>query len=100
LQQESGAVPIVFVTVSDPIGSGFIPSLARPGGNLTGVMMFEVGITGKWLALLKQIAPNLKRAAFIANPKTTVFDYFLRSASAIASSLNIKLVGQCPLACS
>jgi putative tryptophan/tyrosine transport system substrate-binding protein len=92
LQQESGAVPIVFVTVSDPIGSGFIASLARPGGNLTGVMMFEVGITGKWLALLKQIAPNLKRAAFIANPKTTVFDYFLRSASAIAPSLNIKLV--------
>ena len=92
LQQESGAIPIVFVTVSDPIGSGFIASLARPGGNLTGVMMFEVGITGKWLALLKEIAPSLKRAAFIANPKTTVFDYFLRSANAIAPSLNIELV--------
>jgi putative ABC transport system substrate-binding protein len=92
LQQESGAIPIVFVTVSDPIGSGFIASLARPGGNLTGVMMFEVGITGKWLALLKEIAPGLKRAAFIANPKTTVFDYFLRSANAIAPSLDIELV--------
>jgi putative ABC transport system substrate-binding protein len=92
LQQESGAIPIVFVTVSDPIGSGFIASLARPGGNLTGVMMFEVGITGKWLALLKEIAPSLKRAAFIANPKTTVFDYFLRSANAVAPSLNIELV--------
>ena len=92
LQQESGAIPIVFVTVSDPIGSGFIASLARPGGNLTGLMMFEVGITGKWLALLKEIAPSLKRAAFIANPKPTVFDYFLRSENAIAPSLNIELV--------
>jgi putative ABC transport system substrate-binding protein len=92
LQQESGGIPIVFVTVSDPIGSGFIANLAKPGGTLTGVMMFEVGITGKWLALLKEIAPSLKRAAFIANPKTTVFDYFLRSANAVAPSLNIELV--------
>lgn len=92
LQQESGAIPIVFVTVSDPIGSGFIASLDRPGGNLTGVMMYEVGITGKWLALLKEIAPSVKRAAFIANPKTTVFDYFLRSANDMAPSFNIELV--------
>jgi putative ABC transport system substrate-binding protein len=92
LRQESGAIPIVFVTVSDPIGSGFVANLARPGGNLTGVTMFEVGITGKWLALLKEIAPRLKRAAFIANPKTTVFDYFLRSANAIAPSLDIEIV--------
>lgn len=55
-------------------------------------MMFEMGITGKWLALLREIAPSLKRAAFIANPKTTVFDYFLRSANAVAPSLNIEVV--------
>jgi putative ABC transport system substrate-binding protein len=92
LRQESRAIPIVFVTVSDPIGSGFVASLARPGGNLTGMLFYEASITGKWLALLKEIAPRLVRAAFIANPKTTVYDYFLRSAAALAPSLAIELV--------
>ena len=53
LQQESHTIPIVFVNVSDPIGSGFVASLARPGGNLTGVLQYEAGIVGKWLAMLK-----------------------------------------------
>jgi putative ABC transport system substrate-binding protein len=92
LRRESGAIPIVFVTVSDPIGSGFVASLARPGGNLTGMLFYEASITGKWLALLKEIAPRLERAAFIANPKTTVYDYFLRSAKELARSLGIELV--------
>jgi ABC-type uncharacterized transport system substrate-binding protein len=63
LRQESSALPIVFVTVSDPIGSGFIASLARPGGNLTGMLLYEAGIPGKWLAMLKEIAPRLTRVA-------------------------------------
>jgi putative tryptophan/tyrosine transport system substrate-binding protein len=92
LRRESGTIPIVFVTVSDPIGSGFVASLARPGGNLTGMLFYEASITGKWLALLKEIAPRLERAAFIANPKTTVYDYFLRSAKELAPSLGIELV--------
>jgi putative ABC transport system substrate-binding protein len=92
LRQESHLVPIVFVTVSDPIGSGFIASLARPGGNLTGALFYEEGIAGKWLAMLKEIAPRLARAALIANPKTTPYDYFLRSAKAVAPSLAIELV--------
>ena len=92
LQQETHTVPIVFVTVSDPIGSGFIASFARPGGNLTGMLFYEEGIAGKWLAMLKEIAPHLARAALIANPKTTPYDYFLRSAKAVASSLAIELV--------
>ena len=92
LQQENRTVPIVFVTVSDPIGSGFIASFARPGGNLTGMLFYEEGIAGKWLAMLKEIAPHLARAALIANPKTTPYDYFLRSAKAVASSLAIELV--------
>ena len=71
LQRESRAIPIVFVNVSDPIGAGFIASLARPGGNLTGVLHYEAGIIGKWLAMLKEIAPRLARAALVANPKTT-----------------------------
>jgi ABC transporter substrate binding protein len=62
MQRESRVIPIVFVDVSDPIGPGFVASLARPGGNLTGVMSFEAGITGKWLAMLKEIAPGVARA--------------------------------------
>jgi ABC-type uncharacterized transport system substrate-binding protein len=92
LQRESREIPIVFVNVSDPIGSGFAASLARPGGNLTGWMLFEASVAGKWLAMLKEIAPNLARAAFLANPKTSPSDYFLRAASTGAPSLAITVV--------
>jgi putative ABC transport system substrate-binding protein len=92
LQRESRTIPMVLVNVSDPIGSGFIASLARPGGNFTGVLLYEEGIVGKWMALLKEIAPGLERVALVANPKTTPYDYFLRSAEAIAPSLAVKLV--------
>ena len=71
LQRESHAISVVFVSVSDPVGSGLVASLARPGGNMTGVLQYEAGITGKWLAMLKEIAPQIARAAFLANPKTT-----------------------------
>ena len=71
MQRESRAIPIVFLGVSDPIDSGFIASLARPGGNLTGLLQYEESITGKWLAMLKEIAPRLVRAAFVGNPKAT-----------------------------
>jgi ABC-type uncharacterized transport system substrate-binding protein len=92
LQRESRTIPIVFVSVSDPIGSGFVASLARPAGNLTGLLQYEEGIAGKWLAMLKEIAPGLTRASFVANPKTTVYDYFLRAARAAAPSLMIEVV--------
>jgi putative ABC transport system substrate-binding protein len=92
LQRESRAIPIVFVTVSDPIGSGFIASLARPGGNLTGLTLFEASISGKWLAMLKEIAPHLARAAFVINPKTSSFGHYQREAEAMATSLAIELV--------
>jgi putative ABC transport system substrate-binding protein len=92
LQRESRAIPIVFVVVSDPIGFGFIASLARPGGNLTGLLNYEASITGKWLAMLKEIAPCVARAAFVADPKTTPYDYFLRAAKALAPSLAIEIV--------
>jgi putative ABC transport system substrate-binding protein len=85
-------IPIVFVNVSDPIGAGFVASLARPGGNLTGMLLFEAGIAGKWLAMLKEISPGVKRAALLANPKTTLYDYFLRSAEAAAPSLAVEMV--------
>ncbi len=92
LQRESRTIPIVFAQVSDPVGSGLVASLVRPGGNLTGLLLYEKGITSKWAAMLKEIAPHLERAALLANPKTTAYDYFLRSAEAVAPSLAIELV--------
>jgi len=93
LQRESRTIPIVFAGLADPIGSGFIASLARPGGNITGVMQYEATVTGKWLAMLKEIAPSLVRAAFVANPKTAPFyDYYLRAGEALAPSLGIEPV--------
>jgi putative tryptophan/tyrosine transport system substrate-binding protein len=90
LQRESSTIPIVFGGLSDPIGSGFIASLPRPGGNITGVMQYEASVTGKWLAMLKEIAPSLVRAAFVANPKTaTYYDYYLREGKALGPSLGI-----------
>lgn len=68
LLQASRAVPIVFATVADPVGAGYVDSLARPGGNVTGFLLFEYGIAGKWLELLKQVAPTLTRAAVIRDP--------------------------------
>ena len=92
LQRESRAIPIVFVYVSDPVGSGLVASLARPGGNLTGLLLYEASIVGKWLAMLREIAPRIARAALVADPKTPIYDYFLRAAEAIAPSLAIELV--------
>ena len=91
-QRETREIPIVFVSVSDPIGSGLIANLARPGGNLTGALFYEESITGKWLAMLKEIAPRLARAALMASTKGTAYDYFLRLAKASAKSLTIELV--------
>ena len=93
LQRESRTIPIVFAIVADPIGSGFVASLPRPGGNITGVMLYEASVIGKWLAMLKEIAPNLARAAFVANPKTaTFYDYYLQAAEAAAPSVGIEPV--------
>jgi putative tryptophan/tyrosine transport system substrate-binding protein len=68
LQQATRTVPIVFVEVTDPVNRGLVASLARPGGNATGFTQFEFSIAGKWLELLKQIAPNVTRAAVIRDP--------------------------------
>src|SRR5262247_2811772 len=93
LQRESRTIPIVFAIVADPIGSGFVASLPRPGGNITGVMLYEASVTGKWLAMLKEIAPNLVRAAFVANPKTaTYYDYYLQAAKTAALSVGVEPV--------
>jgi putative tryptophan/tyrosine transport system substrate-binding protein len=68
LQKVSRTLPIVFAAVTDPVGAGFVDSLARPGGNATGFMIYEYSLSAKWLELLKQIAPNVTRVAVIRNP--------------------------------
>jgi putative ABC transport system substrate-binding protein len=92
MKQETQIIPIVFMSVGDPIGMGLIGSLRRPGGNLTGLMTFEASVAGKWLEMLKEIEPRLRRAAFVGSPTTTTYDYYLRSAEGAASSLGIELV--------
>jgi len=93
LQRETRTIPIVFVNIADPIGSGFVANLPRPGGNITGVMLYEASVTGKWLAMLKEIAPRLERAAFVTNPKTAPFyNYYLRAAESLSPPLGIKVV--------
>lgn len=92
LQRETGAIPIVFTFVIDPIGAGFVASLPRPGGNLTGFMVFEPTVIGKWLEMLKEIAPKTARVALLANPKTAVYyDYLLHAAQVVAPRLGIEL---------
>ena len=70
LLQATRTVPIVFTTLLDPVGAGFVDSLARPGGNATGFIAFEYGLSGKWLELIKQIAPSLRRVAILRDPTT------------------------------
>jgi putative ABC transport system substrate-binding protein len=93
-RRETRTIPIVFSSVSDPIGAGLVASLARPGGNLTGVLQYEAGIAGKWLAMLKEIAPQLERAALIGNRSTTAFDYWLEAATTAAPTLALELVSR------
>ena len=71
LLQLTRTVPIVFAGVPDPVGSGFVVRLSRPGGNATGFMLFEYNLTGKWLELLKQVAPYVTRAAVLRDPAIT-----------------------------
>ena len=90
LQQETRHIPIVFVTVSDPVGSGFVASLPRPGGNMTGFINIESSLGGKWVELLREAAPGVKRAGLMFNPETAPHsDYYLRPFEAAARSYGI-----------
>jgi putative ABC transport system substrate-binding protein len=91
LQQTTRTVPIVFVTVIDPVGAGYVESLARPGGNLTGFSLFEYGLSGKWLELLKEIAPGVTRVAVIRDTAvgSGVGQYAI--IQAVAPSLGVEL---------
>ena len=94
LQRETRTIPIVFAFVSDPVGDGFVADLPRPGGNITGFITMEGAIAGKWLELLTEIAPRVKRAAIMFNPDTSPGggSYFLPPFEAAARSLNVAAI--------
>ena len=92
LQQATKTIPIVFVSISDPVGRGIVTSMARPGGNITGFQLFEFPVVGKLLETLKQIAPNVTRVALLINPDNPAADFFVRSFEAAAPSLALEPV--------
>jgi putative ABC transport system substrate-binding protein len=91
LLQATSAVPIVFVLVADPVGAGFVETLARPGGNATGFMLYEFDFGGKWLELLKEIAPGVKRVAFLRNPAIAAGAGQFAAIQASAPSLGVEV---------
>jgi putative ABC transport system substrate-binding protein len=91
LQQVSRTVPIVFVTTIDPVGSGFVDSLAHPGGNTTGFLLFEYSLSGKWLELLKQIAPNVTRAVVLRDTANPAGNAQFGAIQAVAPSLGVEV---------
>jgi putative ABC transport system substrate-binding protein len=89
LQRETRTIPIVFVGVSDPVASGIVARLDRPGGNVTGFGTNEASLGGKWLELLSEIAPGLKRAAILFNPDTNPVSVYMPSFETAARSLKV-----------
>jgi putative tryptophan/tyrosine transport system substrate-binding protein len=90
LQRETRTIPIVFAGVNDPVASGLVSRLDRPSGNVTGFADLEASLGGKWLDLLSEIAPGLKRAAFMFNPDTAVASAFMPSLETAARSLKVE----------
>jgi len=91
LLQQTRTIPIVFAQVVDPVGSGFVASFPRPGGNITGFINLEPTMAGKWLELLKEIAPRVNRVAFLFNPATApYFEYYLKPFKAAAASFAVE----------
>lgn len=91
LQQLTSTIPIVFVLVADPVGAGFVASLAQPGGNATGLTAFDYGIGAKWFELLKQLAPNLKRIAVLRDPSNPSGTGLLGAIQTTASSFGVEV---------
>jgi putative ABC transport system substrate-binding protein len=92
VQRETRTIPIVFVAVGDPVDSSIVARLDRPGGNITGFANFEAALAGKWLELLSEIAPGLKRATIMFNPDTAPVSFFMPSLEIAARSLKVALI--------
>jgi putative tryptophan/tyrosine transport system substrate-binding protein len=97
LQHETQTIPIVFAIVGDPVGSGFVASLSRPGRNITGLGVFEESMPSKWLDLLREIAPGVKRATFMFNPETAPYinSFLIPPFEAAAAALKIAAECSC-----
>ena len=94
LLQQTRTIPIIFANVADPVGSGFVASFPRPGGNVTGFIDLEPTMTGKWLELLKEIAPSVGRVALLFNPATAPYaEYYLNPFKTAAASLAVEAIG-------
>jgi len=89
LLQQTQTIPIIFTLVSDSVGSGFVPSLAHPGGNITGFHNFEPELSGKWLEILKEVAPKVRRLAFLHHPQTAAHIHFLRAIEASSGLVGV-----------
>src|SRR5262249_7105309 len=89
LLHETHTIPIVFTLVSDSVGSGFVPNLAHPGGNITGFHNFEPELSGKGLEILKEVAPEVRRVAFLHHPQTAAHMGFLRVIEATSSTVGV-----------
>jgi putative ABC transport system substrate-binding protein len=93
LLRETRAIPIVFTWVSDSVGSGYVSSLAHPSGNVTGFHNFEPAVGGKWLGVLKQVAPQVRRVGVVHVPEITANVAFIRAADSISESLGVTVTG-------
>src|SRR5215469_8549865 len=92
VQAEVRTIPIVFISAGDPVGSGFVSNEARPNGNLTGFANWEMSMSGKWLELLKEVAPRVERVGLLVYPETAASIGFFKFAEALAPALKVKLV--------
>ena len=91
--QQTRTIPIIFANVSDPVGSGFVAGLPRPGGNVTGLIDIDASMAGKWLGLLKEVAPRVARVAFLFNPATAPFaEYYVTPLKAAAASFAVEAI--------
>jgi putative ABC transport system substrate-binding protein len=91
--QQTRTIPIIFANVSDPVGSGFVAGLPRPGGNVTGLIDIDASMAGKWLGLLKEVAPRVARVAFLFNPATAPFaEYYVTPFKAAAASFAVEAI--------
>ena len=91
--QETRTIPIVFAILADPVGSGFVASFPRPGGNVTGFILMEPTMAGKWLELLKEVAPGVARVACLFNPATAPYaEYYLNPFKAAAPSFGVEAI--------
>jgi putative ABC transport system substrate-binding protein len=91
LKNATAAIPIVFVATSDPVGQGFVASLARPGGNITGFSLFEFSLAGKFVEILKEIAPGVTHGMLVCSPDNPSFQGYMRSINAVAGPLAMQV---------